>query len=100
MSPDSTDADRAALFDDLALAYAADPAAIGRLLASHAARVIALDFAVVDDRTTDYERAMRAAEADATREALLAEVTAPSAEQPLAAVIPLHSRTAQNGHSA
>ncbi|MEI5099028.1 hypothetical protein RB200_10760 [Streptomyces sp. PmtG] len=59
------------LLDDLALAYAQDPEAVGRLLAAHAARVVALDVAMCSEDATDYGRAVRAAEADATREALL-----------------------------
>jgi hypothetical protein len=62
------------LLDDLALAYAEDPDAVGRLLAAHAASVVRLDFAVCSDDATDYGRAMRAAEADGTREALLDEL--------------------------
>ncbi|RSS59547.1 hypothetical protein [Streptomyces sp. WAC01280] len=59
------------LLDELALAFADDPKQMGRLLAAHAASVAALDFAVVSDDTPDWERAMRAAEADGTRDALL-----------------------------
>ncbi|MER7692983.1 hypothetical protein [Streptomyces sp. NPDC097610] len=62
------------LLDDLALAYAEDPDAVGRLLAAHAASVVRLDFAVCSEDATDYGRAMRAAEADGTREALLDEL--------------------------
>ncbi|MFF4523422.1 hypothetical protein [Streptomyces bluensis] len=61
------------LLDDLALAYAEDPDTVGRLLAAHAASVLRLDFAVCSEDATDYGRAMRAAEADGTREALLGE---------------------------
>lgn len=63
----------APLLDELALAYAQDPDTVGRLLAAHAASVVALDYAVCSDDATDYGRAMRAAEADGTREALLDE---------------------------
>ncbi|MFJ5143274.1 hypothetical protein [Streptomyces sp. NPDC088707] len=59
------------LLDELAIAYADDPDMVGRLLAGHAAAVLSLDHAVVSDDTPDWERAMRAAEADGTREALL-----------------------------
>ncbi|MGC9536602.1 hypothetical protein [Streptomyces sp. UG1] len=59
------------LLDELALAHAQDPDTVGRLLAAHAASVVALDYAMCSDDATDYGRAMRAAEADATREALL-----------------------------
>lgn len=62
------------LVDDLALAYAEHPDAVGRLLAAHAAHVLAHDFAMCSEDATDYGRAMRAAEADGTREALLAEL--------------------------
>ncbi|MEU9306924.1 hypothetical protein [Streptomyces sp. NPDC048256] len=62
------------LLDDLALAYAEDPDTLGRLLAAHAARVLALDFAMCSEDATDYGRAMRAAETDGTREALLDEL--------------------------
>lgn len=62
------------LVDDLAIAYAADPDTVGRLLATHAAAVLALDFAACSETATDYGRAMRAAEADGTREALLDEL--------------------------
>ncbi|MGW9041220.1 hypothetical protein ACWGQL_01440 [Streptomyces lydicus] len=61
------------LLDDLALAYAEDPDAVGRLLAMHAANVFRLDHAVVSEDMPEYERAMRAAAADGSREALLAE---------------------------
>lgn len=71
------------LLDELALAYAQDPDVVGRLLAAHAASVVALDFAMCSDDTTDYGRAMRAAEADATREALVEECPAAVALDPL-----------------
>jgi hypothetical protein len=60
----------APLLDELALAYAEDPATVGTLLLAHAAAVVCLDYAVCSDDTPDYERAMRAAEADGTRDAL------------------------------
>ncbi|MFZ3471434.1 hypothetical protein ACODT4_20615 [Streptomyces sp. 2.9] len=69
----------APLVDDLALAYAEDPIAIGYLLAAHAAHVAALDYAQCSEVMPEYERCMRAAQADATREALLDEL--PSAPQ-------------------
>ncbi|MER0481616.1 hypothetical protein ABR737_25315 [Streptomyces sp. Edi2] len=59
------------LLDDLALAYAEDPDDLGRMLARHAASVVRLDHAVVSEDMAEYERAMRAAEADASREALV-----------------------------
>ncbi|CAL9481689.1 hypothetical protein [Streptomyces sp. enrichment culture] len=61
------------LLDDLAVAYAEHPETIGRLLALHAAYVHRLDHAVVSEDMPEYERAIRAAEADGSREALLAE---------------------------
>ncbi|MFF7295338.1 hypothetical protein [Streptomyces sp. NPDC008265] len=68
-------ADRLApLLDDLAAAYAEDPIGIGYLLAAHAAHVEALDFARCSPDMPEYERCMRAAQADATREALLDEL--------------------------
>ncbi|MET9291146.1 hypothetical protein [Streptomyces sp. NPDC003077] len=70
-------ADRAApLLDELSLAYAEDPAVIGALLFTHADSVRALDHAVVCAEVADHERALRAAQADGTRDALLAEVVA------------------------
>ncbi|MFD8005718.1 hypothetical protein [Streptomyces mirabilis] len=66
------------ILDELALAYAQDPDDVGRLLTLHAARVVRLDHAVVSEDTPEYERAIRAAQTDETREALLAE--APSAD--------------------
>lgn len=59
------------LLDELALAYADDPDLFGRLLAKHAASVVALDHVVVSDDAADWERAVRAAEADGSRDALL-----------------------------
>lgn len=64
----------APLLDDLATAYAADPDTVGRLLAEHAAAVAALDHAAHAVDAPDHVRAMRAAEADGTRDALLAEL--------------------------
>ncbi|UIX33575.1 hypothetical protein [Streptomyces sp. GQFP] len=69
----------AALLDDLALSYTADPDAVGALLNAHAARVLRLDFAQVSADVPDHVRAIRAAEADGTREALLDEC--PSADR-------------------
>ncbi|GHC44261.1 MULTISPECIES: hypothetical protein [Streptomyces rochei group] len=60
----------APLLDDLAVAYADDPQTVGRLLTAHAASVVALDVAQVDTYGSEYDRAIRAAEADGTREAL------------------------------
>ncbi|WP_328361479.1 hypothetical protein OG800_26575 [Streptomyces sp. NBC_00445] len=67
-------ADRAEqLLDALAVAYTADPDTVGHLLTHHGANVVRLDHAVVSKDMPEYERAMRAAEADGSREALLAE---------------------------
>ncbi|MFB6618907.1 hypothetical protein ACIGFK_07365 [Streptomyces sp. NPDC085524] len=66
------------LLDELALAYAETPEAVGLLLAEHAGNVLALDFAVCGEDVPDHERAMRAAAADGTRDALLDEM--PSAD--------------------
>ncbi|MFD3572831.1 hypothetical protein [Streptomyces sp. NPDC058644] len=71
------------LLDELALAYAQDPDAVGRLLTAHAASVVALDYAMCSDDASDYGRAMRAAQADATREALLDDSPAAVALDPL-----------------
>ncbi|WP_416964388.1 hypothetical protein [Streptomyces sp. Agncl-13] len=68
----------ARVLDELALAYAQGPEDVGRLLALHAAHVVRLDHAVVSEDMAEYERNIRAAQADASREALLAE--APSAD--------------------
>ncbi|MFF4751794.1 hypothetical protein [Streptomyces sp. NPDC001270] len=70
-------ADRIApVLDELAIAYANQPDVIGALLDRHAATVLALDHAVCSEDSTDYGRAMAAAEADGTREALLDECPA------------------------
>jgi hypothetical protein len=73
-------ADRVAvLVDELAMAYADNPDDVGRLLAAHAARVFAVDYAECSEDMPDHVRAIRAAEADATRDALLDEL--PSADR-------------------
>lgn len=66
----------ASLLDDLAIAYTEEPERLGRLLTDHATRVLAADFAECSDDATDYGRAVRHAEADGTREALLDELPA------------------------
>ncbi|MFJ7337847.1 hypothetical protein ACIQUU_31940 [Streptomyces sp. NPDC101116] len=73
----------APVLDELALAYAQDPAAVGTLLLAHAAAVVCHDHAVVSDDATDYARAVTAAEADGTREALLDECPAEATLDPL-----------------
>jgi hypothetical protein len=62
------------ILDDLALAYAEDPDTLGALLAQHAENVRALDHAIYGHAVPEYERAMRAAAADGSREALVDEV--------------------------
>ncbi|MFF5582691.1 hypothetical protein [Streptomyces hygroscopicus] len=61
------------VLDDLALAYAEDPETVGALLAHHGENVRALDHAIYGHDVPEYERAMRAAAADGSREALVAE---------------------------
>ncbi|MET8399608.1 hypothetical protein [Streptomyces sp900116325] len=73
----------APLLDDLAIAYAEDPVEFGHLLAAHAGSVLRLDHAHVSDDMPGHERAMRAAEADGTREALLGELPAEHQADPL-----------------
>ncbi|WP_445396493.1 hypothetical protein ACSMX9_22745 [Streptomyces sp. LE64] len=58
--------------DALAIAYAENPGIVGALLSAHAGTVLCLDMAVVCPTTPDHIRAMRAAEADGTRDALAA----------------------------
>ncbi|MES9554813.1 MULTISPECIES: hypothetical protein [unclassified Streptomyces] len=70
------DALLAPLLDDLATAYTEDPSLLGTLLRAHAESVRRLDHAAADDTAPDYERSIRAAEADGTRELLLAELPA------------------------
>lgn len=72
----------APLLDALAIAYAENPVELGHLLAGHAARVLRLDYAQVAESMPDREREMRAAEADGTREALLAELPASVSADP------------------
>lgn len=66
----------APLLDDLAIAYAEDPVNVGQLLAAHAGSVLRLDHAAVSEDMPEYERAIRAGQADESREALLAELPA------------------------
>lgn len=61
------------LLDDLALAYVEAPDDLGALLAHHGANVAALDRAIYGHDVPEYERAIRAAAADGSREALAAE---------------------------
>ncbi|MEU2759359.1 hypothetical protein [Streptomyces sp. NPDC007094] len=73
----------APLVDALAIAYTDDPEIVGRLLTGHAARVLALDHAECSEDTPDYVRSIRAAKADGTREALLAELPVEVQRDPL-----------------
>ncbi|MET9923292.1 MULTISPECIES: hypothetical protein [unclassified Streptomyces] len=77
------DALLAPLVDALAIAYTEAPEAVGQLLAGHAVRVLALDFAECSLDMPEYERSMRAAEADGTREALLGELPEEVQRDPL-----------------
>ncbi|WP_097990309.1 hypothetical protein [Streptomyces sp. f51] len=61
------------ILDDLALAYTEDPDTVGALLTHHGDNVRALDHAIYAVDMPEYERAMRAAAADGSREALAAE---------------------------
>lgn len=63
----------AAVLDDLATAFAADPDRLAALLTEHAANVTALDHAATSSTATDYGRQVAAATADGSREALLDE---------------------------
>ncbi|GAA5056312.1 hypothetical protein [Streptomyces similanensis] len=73
----------APLLDALAVAYAEDPDGTGLRLIAHASAVRCHDHAEVSDDATEYERAMRAAEADGTRDALLGELPAEPQLDPL-----------------
>jgi hypothetical protein len=73
----------APLLDDLALAYAEDPVTVGHLLARHAGSVLRRAHAEVSEDMPDHVRHMRAAEADGTREALLADLPAEHQADPL-----------------
>ena len=73
----------APLLDELALAYAQDPGAVGRTLLAHAAAVVCLDHAAVSEDAAEYGRAVAAAEADGTREALLGECPSAATLDPL-----------------
>lgn len=63
------------LLDDLALAFVEDPDTLATLLTEHGKNMRALDHAIGHDMP-EYERAMRAAAADGSREALLDECPA------------------------
>lgn len=64
----------APLLDALAVAYIDDADVIGQLLTAHGTAVIALDLAEVDSYADEHDRAIRAAEADGTRDALCEEL--------------------------
>lgn len=66
------------LLDELAAAYARNPDTLAALLAEHADALDALDHAQANPDATDYGRAMRAAEADGTRDALYGELPSPA----------------------
>ncbi|MFE0762591.1 hypothetical protein ACQEU8_36725 [Streptomyces sp. CA-250714] len=66
------------LLDELAAAYARDPETVAALLAAHADAVEAADDAQCNPCATDYDRAMRAAEADGTRDGLYGELPPPA----------------------
>ncbi|MGW7197254.1 hypothetical protein [Streptomyces chryseus] len=72
----------APLLDSLAIAYTEDPDTVGHLLACHADRALALDFAQFSESVPEHVRNIRAAEADGTREALLARVPAEDQADP------------------
>ncbi|WP_430479344.1 hypothetical protein ACQZM9_21940 [Streptomyces sp. P11-1] len=73
----------APLVDALAIAYTEDPETVGQLLAGHAVSVLALDYAACSDDVPEHVRAMRAAEADGSREALLDSLPAEVQQDPL-----------------
>ncbi|MFD5057401.1 hypothetical protein [Streptomyces sp. NPDC058394] len=73
----------APFLDDLAVAYTEDADTVGRLLSVHAAHVLRLNHAQASDDMPEHERSMRAAMADGTREALLAELPAEHQADPL-----------------
>lgn len=77
------DALLAPLLDALAVAYAEEPEHVGRLLAGHAERVLRADYAQFSESMPEYEREMRAAEADGSREALFLELPADVSADPL-----------------
>lgn len=64
------------LLDSLAVAYVADPQAVGSLLAQHGETVAALDRAAGSSWATDYELAIRAAARDGSLQSLLTEANA------------------------
>jgi hypothetical protein len=73
----------APLLDELALAYADNPDAVGRLLNAHAAAVVALDRITVTDDASEARRAIGAAQADSFREELLGVCPSAAALDPL-----------------
>lgn len=70
------------LLDALAVAYCEDPETVGPLLKLHAAHVLRLDFAEFSESVPEWERQVRAAEADASRDALCAELPEDVAADP------------------
>ncbi|WP_405508851.1 hypothetical protein OG323_22740 [Streptomyces cyaneofuscatus] len=73
----------APLVDALAIAYTQDPETVGALLAVHAHNVLRLDYAQFAESMPEPARAMRAAEADGSREALLGELPEEVQRDPL-----------------
>jgi hypothetical protein len=72
----------APLLDALAVAWNDNPDVVGQLLTAHGVAVTALDLAVCSDTAPDHVQAIRAAEADGTRDALLAELPVDAALDP------------------
>jgi hypothetical protein len=70
------------LLDALAVAYAEDADVVGQLLAEHAYWIACRDRAAADPCVTDYGRASASAAADASREALSAELDAEALRTP------------------
>lgn len=69
--------DLAAVLDQIAEAYWACPALVGRLLDNYGALSLAHDALVIDDAAEAHEIAMAVAEVDGSREALLTYCTTP-----------------------
>lgn len=63
----------APVIEELAVSFAADPVAVGRLLRALSDAVLTLDAAVIDRYAADWQRAMAAEVVDAHRRALLGE---------------------------
>lgn len=61
----------AAVVDEIAQAYVAHPGQVAVLLLGHAFAALAVEAAVIDPHTEEWQLAVLAAEADGTRRALL-----------------------------